>query len=249
MVYPVDNRANPVPDELVLKAKEGDHESREYLIREFQPYVLKITSRVCRRFVREGVDDEISVALMAFNEAIDGYRPGQGSRFLSFARLVVERRLTDHFRRNKARLNEITFSDYGSEEQDEEFSLSVVEQHAAQQAFSDWQSTRDRREEILYYTGVLGGYGISLAELVKVSPKHVAARKRALNVARAVAGNVKWRNHFLKYKELPLKELDGMFDFSRKTLERQRKYIVAMALVFIEDLPHIREYLKGDDGA
>ncbi|MBS4022047.1 MAG: RNA polymerase sigma-I factor [Dethiobacter sp.] len=248
MVFPFDDRANPVPDDLVLKAQQGDHETREYLIRQYQPYVLKITSRYCHRFVKEGIDDEISVATLAFNEAIDGFKPGQGSRFLSFARLVVERRLTDYFRRNKAWFNEIPFSDYGTEEQDGVSTLSALEHQAAEKAFSDWHSARDRREEIIYYTGVLGAYGITLQELVKISPKQVTARKRAQEAARAVADNIKWRNHFLKYKELPLKELDGMLTFSRKTLERHRKYIVAMALVFIEDLPHIREYLKGDDG-
>jgi RNA polymerase sigma factor len=239
------DRGYSVPDDIVLKAQTGDNDCREFLLQTYQPYIIRITSHACHRFVSEGVDEEISFALMAFNEAIDSFRPGQGSRFLSFARLVVERRLTDYFRRTKPRFQEIPFSGFGDGDQDE---LYLLERNAAEQVYIDSEAKRDRQEEIVYLTELLQEFNISLDELVKISPKHAKARKRAMQAALAIFNNERWLQFFQKYKELPLKELDGQLPVSRKTLERQRKYIIALLIVYIEDLPNIREYLKGDDG-
>ncbi len=49
-----------------------------------------------------GIDEELSIALMAFNEAIDGYDTSKGS-FLSFAKLVINRRLIDYLRKKTKR--------------------------------------------------------------------------------------------------------------------------------------------------
>jgi len=244
VVIHIETRGNPVPDDVVLKAQCGDNDCREFLLKTYQPFIIKVTSRTCHRFVSEGADEEISVALMAFNEAIDSFRPGQGSRFLSFARLVVERRLTDYFRRTKPRLQEIPFSGFG----DGDDELYLLERNAAVQVYADSEIKRDRREEIVYFAERLQEFKISLDELVKISPKHAKARKRAMQAALAIFKNERWLQFFMKYKELPLKELDGHLSVSRKTLERQRKYIIALLLVCIEDLPNIREYLKGEDG-
>lgn len=245
MVIYIEDRGNQVPDDVVLKAQCGDNDCREFLLRTYKPLIIKITSRACHRFVAEGADEEISIALMAFNEAIDSFRPGQGSRFLSFARLVVERRLTDYFRRTKTRLHEIPFSGFSDGDQNE---IYMLERNAAEQVYVDSEAKRDRQEEILYFTKRLQEFKISLDELVKISPKHAKARKRAMQVALTIFNNERWLHYFQKYKELPLKELDGQLPVSRKTLERQRKYIIALLLVCIEDLPNIREYLKGEGG-
>ncbi|MEW6448710.1 MAG: sigma factor, partial [Bacillota bacterium] len=42
--------------------------------------------------------DELSVAWLALNEAIDQFRPGSGTSFLAFAKVVIRRRLVDYFR-------------------------------------------------------------------------------------------------------------------------------------------------------
>ncbi|MCL5676542.1 MAG: hypothetical protein M1602_01435 [Firmicutes bacterium] len=80
--------------ELVTRAKDGDVEARNRLIAKFQPFVLGIASRISGRFVQAGRDDEVSVGLLAFNEAIDSYDPAKGVSFLGFAEIVIRRRLS-----------------------------------------------------------------------------------------------------------------------------------------------------------
>jgi RNA polymerase sigma factor len=231
----------------VAEAQQGSGRSREMLLETYQPYIYQTASRYCKRFLQEGKDEELQVALMAFNEAIDSYQDKHGSSFLSFSRIVIERRLCDYFRKTSFRQTEIPFSEFVNQEEAGTATCELVENNAAQKEYAEQLSRRDRQEEILYFKELLGQHNITLAELVKISPKHADARRRALEAAKTIVSSEKLLWHFQTYGELPLKELENKVQASRKTLERQRKYIVSLLLVYLEDLPHIREYLKGVD--
>jgi len=51
------------------------------------------------------------------------------------------------------------------------------------------------------------------------------------------------RDHLLRKKELPIKEMLEIIPMSRKTLERNRRYIIAMAVVFLGGFELLRNYL------
>lgn len=249
MVIPYNGQGQPVPDDLLRQAQIGDTQSRELIIKAYHPYIVRIASNYCGRFLHNGVDEEISIALLALNEAIDGYKPGQGSSFAGFVHVVVKRRLIDYYRRNKYLQREIPLSEFQDNNSEDASEFNMLEQKEAEKVFIQLQEAKDRKEEIIYYTRLLAQYDISLSDLLKCSPKHRSARQRAALAAEAIAAEPKLVNYFLTHKELPLKEIENKLPFSRKTLERHRKYIVALLLVHIEDLPHIREYLKGDNEA
>lgn len=235
--------ANAETDERLAAARDGDAEAREALIRNYLPLVLRVASRACGRYLQVGRDEEVSVGLMAFNEAIDRYRPDSGAAFVSFAEMVIRRRLIDHFRRESAR-PETPLSEFEQEDDEGEI-WSPVEIRGALIDHRARSESQDRREEVLRYRDVLAGYGIGLEELVRLTPRHRDARERAIAVAREVARNVAWSDHLRRTKSLPLKamERDEALGVSRKTLERQRKYIVAVALLFMEDLESLRAYV------
>ncbi|MCW3490797.1 RNA polymerase sigma-I factor [Dethiobacter alkaliphilus] len=239
------NTENSRPDEYALLAQQGDSQCRDYLLESYRPYVMRVASRYCRRYILAGTDEEFSVALLAFNEAIDSYRSDLGKGFLSFARLVIERRLADYCRKNTRR-REVPFSGIVNDEEQSE-SLPAAETEAAEKAFAEQQLQSERQAEIIHFSRLLSRYGITLDELVRISPKHRDARQSAMAAAKAVAENEQWFDYFKKKNALPLKSMEKELPVSRKTLERQRKYIVALLLVYVEDLPHMREYLKGDE--
>jgi RNA polymerase sigma factor len=223
-------------------ARRGDREARDLLIAQYTPFVLRVASGLARRYLNPGQDDEVSIALMAFNEAIDGYDRVKGTSFLSFAEMVIKRRLIDHFRRNSQN-REVPMTDF--EEEDAEGNVvNPVQVRQAMMAYSAHNEASDRREEIRRYQSILAQYRISFSELVDLSPKHDDARERAIEAARQVAARPQLRDHLTTKKELPLKELGGLVNVSRKTLERQRKYIIAVALILIEDFTHLRHYIR-----
>lgn len=46
-------------------------------------------------------------------------------------------------------------------------------------------------------------------------------------------------------KQLPVKQLEKLVAVSRKTVERNRKYIIAMAIIITGDYVYLKDYLKG----
>jgi RNA polymerase sigma factor len=232
---------SPAPDRLVNLAQQGDAAAREELLKRFTPLVLRVGSQVAGRYLQVGQDDEVSIGLMALNEAIDRFNPDRGAAFIPFAEMVIKRRLIDYYRRQKGR-SELPMSELETED-DEGNPLAVVDQREAMDRYARQQEAEDRKHEILRYAKRLADFGIRFAELVEICPKHEDARERAIEVARLVASQPLLMEHLRTKRELPLKLLEERVGVSRKTLERQRKYIIAVALILMEDFDHLRRYV------
>lgn len=231
--------------QLVLEAQRGNGMVREHLIKSYTPFILKMTSKVSGRYVRMGEDDEVSVGLMAFNEAIDCYDTDKNSSFLGFAETVIKRRLIDYFRKESTVTKRVVpLSSFEQDDDDNpEGTYYYLESKQSVEAFQEKSTAADRKEEILQFNQKLKDFGISFQELVSISPKHEDARVRAMEVAKIIADDREMANHLLSRKEIPLRLLERKVEISRKTLERQRKYIIAIALILINDFDHLRQYI------
>lgn len=234
-------------EDLVQRARAGDPHARDQLIRDYTPFVLKAACKACKKpYLVLGRDDEASVALMAFDEAISGFDPSRGISLFSFAEMVIRRRITDFYRKERSRSREIPLSNFAakSEDGDVKDSLQAVEVKQAMVQYALAEEAEERRAEIERYRGLLAKYRISFDELVRVAPKHRDARERAIEVARLVAEKPEWREYFLATGCLPLAELVKVSGLSRKTLERKRKYIIAVALIFAGEFSYLAEYVR-----
>lgn len=229
--------------ELVLAAQNGDSLAREKVLQDYRPFYLRVASSSCRKYLVLGRDDEASIAMIAFNEAIDSYNPEGGASFLSFAEIVIKRRMVDFFRRQSRRADEIPLSSFESED-NEDGIIQKIESKEAHAVLQIQEEAEERREEIFRLDQLLSHYGIRFSELVKISPKHQDARDRALQVARIIVNDPELLAHLTSKKSLPLKELEERVVVSRKTLERQRKYIITLTLILIGDFYHLQEYLN-----
>jgi len=225
---------------LLMQAKKGDKKCRNQLIEKYRPFILKAAAQVSGRFINMGEDDEASIALIAFNEAIDSFDESKGCSFIGFAQTVIRRRLIDFYRSEKKRVS-IPFSQIDDGPGNVLGSAEFVA--AAAQYDADVEKI-ERREEIERFTQTLSSFDIKFDDLVKASPKHETARQRAMEVAVAIARNEHMRKHLYSYKSLPLKELSTRAKVSRKTLERQRKYIIAAVIILTSDFYYLKEYIK-----
>ncbi len=88
-------------------------------------------------------------------------------------------------------------------------------------------------------------YKLSLQDLVEVSPKHRDARDSAVRIARMIRDDKMLSEYVEKKKKLPIKELAKKVDVSKKTLERNRKFILAIFIILGEDYVFLNDYLKG----
>ncbi|KUO94888.1 hypothetical protein ATW55_10575 [Ferroacidibacillus organovorans] len=224
---------------LLEDAKAGDRLARDALLRQFQPFVLRVAKDACGRKIGES-DEEFQMALLALNEAIDAYRSDRGS-FVAFSETVMKRRLIDYFRaRSKQR--EIPFAAFDEVDDEGDVYNSVENDTALMQHAVD-EETRNRAEEIARYTVELQRFGIDMNELVDICPKHDDARRNAVHAARMVAKTEALRAMFLASGTLPLKQLEPLVDVSRKTLERQRRYIIAVAVLLLGDYEMLQSFV------
>ncbi len=229
-------------DELVAAAKQGDDNIKNEMLKQYQPFIAKSVSEVCKRYIDPTKDDEYSIGLLAFNEAIDAYSCDKGSSFLSFAKLVIKRKVIDYIRNEQKRLKVVSLDeDYVEDEQME----NPSEVRAAKDRYVLETEAWYRREEIREFQAHLRKYKLSFAELTEASPKHVDARESAIQVARIVYENDELRQQVLEKGRLPIKDLVKKVEVSKKTLERNRKFIIAMVLIFSGDYVYLKDYLKG----
>lgn len=231
-------------ESLLAEAAAGNGDAREQLLQSYLPFVDRVVANTCGRSVGR-TDDEFQIALLALNEAVDAYQVGRGS-FIGFAETVMRRRLIDSFRQTK-RLREIPFTAF-DEEDDEGNTQNAVEVETALREHRLSEENAARAEEIRRYSEELSGYGLTFAGLVDLTPRHADARESALSVARMIAEDGELSAWFRKHRALPLKQLEDRASVSRKTMERQRNYIVAAVLILLGDYKVLQSFVRKEEG-
>ncbi len=233
--------------EHAVKARE-DESYRNQFIAENRIFIRIAAARTVHHFVTEH-DDEWSVALVAFNEAIDKYTPEKGS-FSAFARTVIQNRLTDELRRNYRRESEIPFDPLsleGGEKHAEVTDPLTVEiqkklEEEAQEA--EYTPALQAREEIEAVQKILNGYGFSFYDLTECSPK---AAKTKTECAKAVIALLEDEDLFRRMQEkhtLPVEGILQAADVKKKILERHRRYIIAAAEILHGEYPLLARYME-----
>lgn len=210
-------------------AQKGDSTARDDLIKSHHDFIAGVSSQTCKKYLTWGSDDELSIAQVAFNEAIDKFKPGRGASFHSYARRVIHSRLVDYIRK-ESRHNHLslTLMNPGDEE------LSRYDVKASSEQYLVGQQQAVLAEVVEDFIAILGNYSITFDELVKKSPKHRDSKETLLKVARCLANEPELMEYLKKHKLLPIKRLELLTGVKRKVLEKGRKYTIALALILSE---------------
>jgi len=229
-------------EEQVALVQDGHEELQNQLLKQYQPFIAKSVSEVCKRYIDPSKDDEFSIGLMAFNEAMKSYSRDKGSSFLSFAKLVVKRKVIDYIRNDQ---NNPVVASLDQEYEDEDQMENPQEVRAAKEQYQQETESWHRRIEIQDFSEKLKQYKLSFEELPEVSPKHRDARESAINVARTINEDDELRNFVMEKRKLPMKLLTEKVEVSKKTLERNRKFVLAIFIILNEDYVFLKDYIKG----
>lgn len=236
------NKDTSILEDKIFLIQNGNELERNKILQEYQPFIKKAASKACKFYIDES-KDEFSIGLLAFNEAIDQYKEGQGTKFLTFADMVIRRRIIDHIRK-EVRLKKMEYLQSASSDE-EEYEENYIEQKAAIEHYEQQVESENRLYEIEEYGKVLVNYGITFGSLSKVSPKHYDARENAKHIAKLIAEEPTLKTYLLEKKQLPIKDLLNLVTCSRKTIERNRKYIIAVALIYIKNFRSLIYYIDG----
>jgi RNA polymerase sigma factor len=235
-------KKKPTLEETVLQIQDGDTQLQNTLIDQYKPFVAKTVSSVCKRYIDEK-DDEFSIGLIAFNEAIEKYSTEKGSSLLAFAELIIKRKVIDYIR--KEARNAQTVNINLQEHEEGEASQSKIEAELSVEEHQKLIEQEQRREEIVYFHKVLQEFGLSFSELMENSPKHMDARQNAIKVAQVLIEHDELKRILFAKKQLPVKQLESLVSVSRKTIERNRKYIIAMTIILSGDYVYLKDYIRG----
>ncbi|WP_239614866.1 RNA polymerase sigma-I factor [Cohnella mopanensis] len=234
------------PERLVEQIQNGNDELRNELIRQYRPYLLKTTSRFFRRYIDPQRDDAYSVALAAFDEAITGFSAEGGRLFLGFAETVINRRLIDYVRQENRHAATIPYSAFDTDSEDNAGSINRIDVAQSIDAYQLERTSDERKLEIAALTEELALFGITFHDLVTTSPRHQDSRAVLLRMGRRLASEETMFNFLRDKRQLPIKELCEAEGVSRKTVERHRKYLIAVSLIAYGTYPFLQEYIGMD---
>ncbi|MDI3535448.1 MAG: polymerase sigma factor [Thermosediminibacterales bacterium] len=228
-------KANLTPDEIINKIERiqaGDKNERENFIKDNLPLIAKMTSKITKQYIDINNSEEYSISLEAFNEAINRYDPKKSTHFYSFAYNVIRSRIVDFYRNKRKKVKTISISNFIDD--------SLID-------FQDYQNKEKIyfQEETKKLVDLLGHFGFGLQDLLYSAPKHKDTRKNTLLIAKQIAEDPELFNEMIEKRSLPVKNILKKINTSKKILSRNRKYIIAVALILKSDLDSLKSYITG----
>lgn len=210
--------------------------NRDEFIQLNKNFIYGIAYNVCKRRLDWENDDEMSIALIAFNKACDTFSECKGD-FFSYAKVIIRNALIDYFRKNTQK-PVLAFDD-------DESALDYIEHKASIDRFSIQNENIQRAEEIILFTKELSQYGLSFNILADSCPSHSDTRDALLNVAALCSNNNSIIAYIKRRKLLPIKEISLFTNCNKKTLEKWRRYLLALILILHSDeYSYLKSYLK-----
>ena len=225
-------------------AAKTDREEADRLIGAYMPFIRSETAKFLKRPPVEGHDDELSIAMIAFHEAVQGYSRARGP-FLKYAAMLIRSRLID-YRRKEQRHGSLISLDTPTEKENVSLGDTLADDKNQEEATTAREATRAEIEEL---TRQMAEFGVSLTDVADNCPRQqrtLDACRKALQYAVNTDGLLA---DFLQSRKLPIARLSAGSGVEKKTLERHRKYMVALMLIYTNGYEiirgHIRQVLKG----
>ncbi|MFZ5986982.1 MAG: RNA polymerase sigma-I factor [Bacillota bacterium] len=229
--------------ETIMQIKQGNEQLKNRFIEDYKPFIIKCVSKFTGKFVELENSEEFSIGLLAFNEAIDCFDESKNRSFISFAAQVINRRLINYKVSNKKNNVVYPFT-YLENDDKQDIETLDIDFNAA-----DLLGRFEVKEEIDSFKQRLAEFGITIYDLVKCSPKHKDAISSCIKIARVIADNSVLYNKLYEKKTMPMSELSKLVNVSQRTIERNRKFIIAACLIIKSDLDIVKGYLKNAEKA
>lgn len=220
-------------------------ENRDNFISENMNFVKAVAYNICKRPLSSENDDELSIALIAFNKACDTYNNIKVN-FHSYASTIIRNALIDFFRKSTKNIV-LAFSP-------EEDNFDYIDSKLSINKYNQSKEKELLSEEISYFIKELAKYKLKFSDLVEASPSHKDTRDNLLNIATACTRNPYITDYINSKRTLPIKEICLLTSCNRKLIEKWRKYIIALILIldngeylYLKSYLNIKKVGDGDD--
>lgn len=225
-------------NERAIKAV-ADEKEFESLLNDYKPFIAACAGKLTGKYIDEH-DDEMSVAIIAFNEAVRRYRLQEGS-FLAYAGQLIRCRLIDQLRKDGRTVKMISLEaltedyEYVNSNNIRQFDISCKKTSG----FED-----PVKLEIDELSSNLKAYGFGFMDIVKCSPKSKKTRIACAKSAACVIGNPELLDGLKNSRLLPVQKIEKITGVSRKIVSRHRNYIVSLIEILSGEYVYLAEYLR-----
>ena len=227
-------------DETALQAAKDDDVLSDFIISQ-KWFILGCAFRASKRFITTS-DDEWSIAIFAFSDAVNTYDFSQGS-FLKYFETCIRWRLIDYHRTEQKHNQEeamdpLLFGTEASEEtSDYHDRLKVVEKLTADQDLAV-------KDEIAAAAAEFEKFGFSFYDLTECSPKSRKTKNACRLAVRCILAHPALRDELYAKKMLPQKKIHIFTGLPLKLLEHHRNYIIAAVELLSGEYPCLAEYVS-----
>lgn len=216
-------------------------ENRSNFVEANKGFIYLTTSKLCKRHLSWENDEELSIALIAFNTACDKYEKTKGN-FYGFSKVIIKNALIDFFRRNKTSPNLIFENSDGN--------LNYMDERNSINNYETKIENGFRVDEINLFSEELLRYKIDFNSLIDLSPSHKDTRDNLLNVAFLCSREESILSYLKIKKRLPTKEIIILTASNRKLIEKWRIYLISLILIFSNpEYVYLKSYLNIKEGA
>lgn len=223
----------------VLAAK-SDPQLADAFIAQYMPFIRSETIKFTHAAPEDGHEDELSIAMFAFYQAMLSYQRLKGP-FLAYAARTIRHRLIDEWRKQSRHSPVISL--HQSQDPEEEDTPLLDQLPDPQADMACHHSRMASQEEIGEFAQQLETFGITFSQVADNCPKQDRTLQACHQVLAYARSNPHLLEQLVQSKRLPLAELAQGAKVERKTLERHRKYLVAILLAFTNGYEIIRGHL------
>lgn len=205
------------------------------LIQDYIPFIIQTISSVTNRYVSIENDEEFSLGLSAFHEAICKHNIDRGD-FLPFAKLVIKSRLTSY----------LTSQNKHAILQSLDDPLQDLHLDTIKSEYLD--TTLDKQdvlaEEITLLNTILKEFNFDLNALSEESPKHKKTRDTAIDISQRISQDKLLTEWMYIKKRLPITQIALKYSITQKILKGSKKFIITVTIIFDKNLRNLRLWIR-----
>lgn len=209
--------------------QNGNKNQRNLLIQQYFPFIVKVTSQHLNRYIEVENNDELIIAMIAFDEAITKYNEDKGG-FIAFAERLIKNRLID-YQRTGDKLNTLSYDDPDS----------TIGNYIADK--ENLEENVVEKNEIEAYENSLRKFGLTYEALIEASPKHTKTRKKAMTIGKSASNEPPIVDKLYDTKRLPITKIATTFKVTIKIIKRSKSLITSVIIAYVEKFETITEWI------
>lgn len=210
-------------------------QATEEFIEKHIPFIISCISKFTGKYVSIENDDEYSIGMIAFVEAIEKYREEKGD-FYAFSRLVIESRLKNFFEKENKNSKNKSIEDY------KERGIDVLE---TLEKYDDEDTNREFTiKEINKLKEEIEEFGFGFEELVNEAPKHKDTRNKAIDISEKSSKEKDITDFMFMKKRLPIKKMSDKFEVSEKIIRKSKLFIITVIIILFRGYRNLKLWIK-----